>query len=111
MNITTLKDYEEIMAVLNQYVEGGNVSGEMTKKAFHSNAIVNAEPAQGLFDMIDKAGKGEATARVDILDVVGNIACARIVMENWHGHNFVDFHQLMKTDDGWKIVSKIYQAF
>lgn len=35
-------------------------------------------------------------------------ACARVVMEGWHGMNFVDFHHLMKTEDGWKIVSKIY---
>ena len=111
MSIARLNEYEEILAVINQYVEGGNISGEATKKAFHQNAIVNTEPAQGLFDAIDQAGPGNAVARVDILDVVGNIACARVVMENWHGQNFVDFHQLMKTDGGWKIVSKIYQAF
>ena len=39
---------------------------------------------------------------------VNDIACARVVMEGWHGMNFVDFHHLMKTEDGWKIVSKIY---
>jgi hypothetical protein len=111
MNISKLKDYEEILEVLNVYVEGGNVSGEMTKTAFHPNATVNAAPAQGLFDAIDKAGKGESVARVDILDVVGNIASARVVMENWHGQNFVDFHHLLKINDGWKIVSKIFQAY
>lgn len=111
MSITKLNDYEQILAVINQYVEGGNISGEMTKKAFHPNALVNAEPAQGLYDAIDQAGPGKSVARVDILDVAGDIACARVVMENWHGQNFVDFHQLMKTDDGWKIVSKIYQAY
>lgn len=104
----SLQDYAEIMAVLTTYLEGGNVSGEAMKPAFHANAIVNAGPASALFEAVDKAGPGEAKGRIDILDVVNDIACARVVMENWHGLNFVDFHQLMKVDGRWQIVSKIY---
>jgi len=32
-------------------------------------------------------------------------------MEGWHGYNFLDFLLLMKTDDGWKIVNKIYTSY
>lgn len=108
MNTVNVKDYEEILAVLNKYLEGCNKSSEIMKPAFHPNAIVNAQPAQTLFDGVDQAGETNAIARVDILDVVGDIACARVVLENWHGMNFVDFHHMMKTEDGWKIVSKMY---
>ena len=111
MSYTVIKDYEDIFALLQQYAEGCNESGEAAKKTFHTNALVNGDPAEGFFKAVDKAGKTEATARIDILDVAGNVACARVVMENWHGMNFVDFHQLMKVDNEWKIVSKVYKAY
>ena len=111
MSKTVMKDYEEVVAVLNRYVEGGNVSSAIMKAAFHPDATVNAGPAQNLFDAVDKAGKTDSQARVDVLDIAGNVACARVVMEGWHGLNFVDFHVLMKTDDGWKIVSKVYHQY
>lgn len=104
----SVKDYEEIMAVITTYLEGGNKNSAAMKPAFHPNAIVNAQPAQTLFDAVDEAGETQAIGRIDILDIVKDIACARVVMEDWHGMNFVDFHHLMKTEDGWKIVSKIY---
>lgn len=103
-----VKDYEEILAVIKIYLEGGNKNGAAMKPAFHENATVNAQPAQTLFDAVDEAGETQAVGRVDILDVVNDIACARVVMEGWHGLNFVDFHHLMKTEAGWRIVSKIY---
>jgi len=111
MSIARLNDYEEILTVINQYLEGGNISGEEAKKAFHPNATVNAEPAQVLFDVIDEAAPGKSVARADILDVVEDIACARIVMEICNGKNYIDFLHLLKTDDGWKIVSKVYTEF
>lgn len=96
------------MAVMNTYMKGANKNGAETKKAFHKNALVNAEPAQVLFDTIDQLGETNGVGRVDILDVVGDMACARVTLENWHGKNYVDFHQLRKSEDGWKIVSKMY---
>ena len=108
MKDITLKDYEEIMEAVNCYVEGGKKNSESMKPGFHKNATINGEPIQTLFDLVDKLGETDAKARVDILDVVNNIACVRITIEGWHNMNFVDFHLLMKGEDGWKIVSKIY---
>jgi hypothetical protein len=105
---TSVKEYEEILAVINKYLEGCNKNSDVMKPAFHENAIVNAQPVKNLFDGVDEAGETQSVGRVDILDVVGDIACARVVLEGWHGMNFVDFHHLIKTEDGWKIVSKIY---
>ena len=111
MNATVLKDYQEILAAIGRYVGGMNSGSEMMKTAFHANAIINANPIQVLYDVIDKKGKTEPAERIDILDVVGDMACARVVLENCHGNNYIDFLQLLKTDDGWKIVSKVYQQY
>jgi len=111
MDATTIKDYEEIYAALKQYADGINISGEETSKAFHDNAIMNGGPIQILYNIVDQAGKGEGAAHIDILDVAGNVACARVTLENLHGKNYIDFMQLIKTEkDGWKIISKVYSA-
>ena len=104
-------DYAEITKVIERYAEGHRSGIEQMKKAFHPNAIINAEPIQVLFDAIDAAGKTDPDTRIDILDVEGGIACARVVIEKCYGNNYVDFLQLMKTDDGWKIISKIYHQY
>jgi len=109
--MTVVKDYEEILAVIGQYADGHKFGSGHMKPAFHKNAIINAEPIQGLFDAIDEAGKTEPVIRVDILDVAGSIACARVTIEECYGKNYIDFLQLMKTDNRWEIVSKVYQEF
>ena len=104
----TIKDYEEIRKVAQMYVDGGNGDSSIMKPAFHKNATINGEPIQTLFDAVDKAGKTDSKASVDILDAVNDVAVIRITVENWHGENFVDFHMLKKYSDGWKIVAKVF---
>lgn len=105
----TVKDYEDIVAVVGKYVEGGNAgSGDVMKPAFHEAATINGQPIQTLFDGADAAGPTDSVARIDVLDVVNDIACVRVTMEGYHGHDYVDFHELMKVDGAWRIVAKIY---
>ena len=103
-----LKDYEEIIKVVSLYTEGGNKSSEIMKPAFHKNATINGEPIQTLFDVIDEKGETNSRARIDVLDVINDIAVVRITMEGWHGQDFVDLHLLHKGADGWKIVAKVF---
>ena len=108
MKEINLQDYEEILRVVSMYTEGGNKNSSIMKPAFHEKAIMNGEPIQTLFDAVDNAGETNAKTRIDVLDVVNDIAVVRVVMEDWHGSNYVDFHQLMKTNEGWKIISKVF---
>lgn len=105
----TIEEYEAIEAAMQIYMKGSCISGAETAKAFHKNALVNAEPAQWLFDLIDELGEEKnAKARVEIIDVVGDMAMTRVSLENWHGKNYVDFHQLRKENGEWKIISKMF---
>ena len=106
--LTTIKDYEEIRKVAQMQVDGCNSDSSVMKPAFHKNATINGEPIQVLFDGVDKAGKADSKAEIDILDVFNDIASIRITLENYHGENFVDFHLLKKDKDGWKIMAKIF---
>lgn len=104
----TIQDYEEIRKVAQIYIDGGNGDSSIMKPAFHKNATINGEPIQTLFDGVDKAGKTNSRAIVDILDAINDVAAIRITMEDWHGHNFVDYHILQKGADGWKIMAKVF---
>ncbi len=108
MKNISIKDYEEIRKVAQLYIDGGNKGSEIMKPAFHKNATINGDPIQTLFDAVDKAGKGNSTAIVDVLDVVNDVAVIRITMEDWHGEDFVDFHLIKKDADGWKIIAKVF---
>ncbi|MEY8437178.1 nuclear transport factor 2 family protein [Atopobiaceae bacterium 24-176] len=108
MAIASIKDYEEIVKTVQVYLDGGNVSGDAQKPAFLESATINGAPIQTLFDTVDELGPGEAVGRIDVLDVVGNIAAVRVTMENFHGADYVDFHVLIKGENGWKIASKVF---
>lgn len=97
-----------------QYVNGcatGDV--EPTKKAFHKDAVMygylNGELSAGsienLYAAISALG---AKSEVDVMEVVGTAATVRVVLENWHGLSFTDFHSLVKIDGKWTIVAKIF---
>lgn len=119
MSRATIKDYEEIMKVLNAYVQGG-VSGksEVMKPSFHKEATIygyvqgvglSGGSIQNLYNVVDEGGPAQnLKARIDILDIEGTIASARIVLENVYGATYTDFQHLLKIDGEWKIISKIY---
>lgn len=107
-----LKDYEEIVRAGELYLQSCKEGkSEIMKPAFHENATINANPIKTLFDGVDEAGKTNTKGRIDVLDVVNDIAVIRITMEDYLGENFVDFHMLRKENDEWKIVAKIFTKF
>jgi len=120
MSQITIKDYQQIVEVLNTYVEG-NIIGksEVMKPCFHEGATMYgkmkdggvAEGAiQNLYDIVDQSGPApDLQARIDILDITGSVASARVLLENVQGAAYTDFHHLLKLDGEWKIISKIFQ--
>lgn len=111
-------DYKEIKDVLMKYVNGcatGDV--ELTKEAFSNEAVMygylNGQLCAGsidaLYSAIEQLGADPATkAEVDVMEVAGTAATVRVVLEDWHGLGFTDFHSLVKMDSKWQIVAKIF---
>lgn len=109
MKTANIKDYEEILAVAQLYIDGcAKGNGDIMKPAFHEAATINGEPIATLFEGATEAGPCDSKAHVDVIDVVGDIAVIRIYLENYFGKDYIDFHTLLKTDDGWKIVAKVF---
>ena len=113
-----IKDYQEIKDVVMQYVNGcatGDV--ELTKKAFHNDAVMfgylNGELSAGSIDNLYAAIKAlgpddNTRSEVDVMEIQGTAATVRVVLEDWHGLSFTDFHSLVKIDGKWLIVAKVF---
>lgn len=113
-----IQDYQEIKDVVMRYVNGcatGNV--EVTKTAFHKDAIMYgylngqllAGSIENLYAAIGQLGADANTkAEVDVIQAIGTAATVRVVLEDWHGLSFTDFHSLVKIDGKWIIVSKVF---
>lgn len=108
MSIANTAEYDAVVEVLQKYLDGTNGDVELLKEAFHENAIINGRPIQALYDDVASRGVTHSTSRIDYLDIVHRAASARTVIENWHGHNFVEYQHLHKGRDGWKITSKTF---
>ena len=119
MSRALVKEYEEIVEVINKYVQGV-ISGksEMMKHSFHKDATmfgyVNGVDLvegsiQNLFDGIDQGEPApNIKARIDILDLEGTVASARAILEDGGAVLYTDLHHLIKIDGEWKIVSKMF---
>lgn len=107
-----------IEKAIQHYIDGGiSGHGADMKPAFHQDATIFgyigpdlfAGPIQGLFDWNDENGPAaELQARIANIDIVGTVATARIELDNWTGHRFTDFFNLLKVDGEWKIMNKVF---
>lgn len=109
MEKINLKDYEEIVKVGQMYLDSCKEGkSDIMKDAFHENATINGNPIQTLFDGVDEAGTSNVTGRIDVVQVENNIAVIKVVMEDYFGADYVDFHMLLKENGVWKIVAKVF---
>jgi len=119
---TYVEDYNAIVAVLNQYNEGGkHAKSSLMKSAFSEQATLfgvddeghlTGGPIQCLFDIIDNAFRPSPQAKGAIVnvDIVGTAASARIDTNDISGFCFTDFFNLLKVDGKWTIINKIYHT-
>ena len=113
-----ISDYDAICAAIQHYIDGAIAGrGERMKPAFHEEATIYgyvgpdffAGPIQNLYDRNDANGPApELQARIASIDLVGSVASVRVEIENWTGHRFTDFFNLLKIDDQWKIMNKVF---
>ncbi|MGR7911423.1 nuclear transport factor 2 family protein [Lysinibacillus capsici] len=118
MNQITTKEYDQIIFTINKYVEGvASGKSELLKEAFYENAIMYGfedsglveGSIQNLYDYVDQAGPApKMQSRIDIIEVVNTVATVRVILENSEGANYTDFHQLLKINNDWKIISKLF---
>ena len=118
-NISTDSNDTEMIEKTVQYYIDGAISGkgDDMKPGFHADATIFgyvgddlfAGPIQKLFDWNDNNGAAtELKARIDDIDISGTVASVRLELDNWTGHKFTDMFTLLKVDDEWKIMNKVF---
>lgn len=115
---TSISDYDAISKVIQHYINGAiSGKGSDMKPAFHEDATISgfvgpdlfAGPIQGLYDWNDENGPATGlVSRIVSIDVVDTVASARVESDNWTGHRFTDFFNLLKLDGQWKIMNKVF---
>lgn len=113
-----VNDIDEITNVMQAYIEGARSGkGAAMKPAFHNDATIFGYvgpdlfggPIQGLYDWNDQNGPATGIeSRLTSIDVVGTVASVRLDTDNWTGHRFTDFFNLVKIDGQWTVVSKVF---
>lgn len=79
------------------------------------NGELSKLPISRWIEMVKKAkANGQApkpmiTAKYPMIDITGNAAVAKVELYKGNKMIFTDYLSLYKFEDGWRIVSKIYQ--
>lgn len=115
-----LQDYEEIIAAVQKYVDGEiQADGGVQAQAFYEGATIHGAmegalwggPITMLFELTDQAEPNpQMGSHIDVLDICNDIAVVRVVLEGGEGPDFIDYHSLVKTAEGWKIAAKVFTA-
>ncbi len=111
-------EIDGITKVIQNYIDGARTGkGAAMKPAFHDDATIFGYvgpdlfggPIQGLYDWNDQNGPAaDIQSRFTSIDVVGTAASVRLDTDNWTGHRFTDFFNLVKFDGKWKVVNKVF---
>ena len=114
---TDTKTIREIETVVTYYLDGGtNGDSVMFSKAFVADGQMRYMRNDTLFnvslkDFMARARnngvKQERKTKIESIHVFGNAATAKLTIE-YPTFYFHDIMSLLKTKDGWKIVSKIF---
>lgn len=113
-----ISEYDAVTKVMQHYIDGARSGkGAEMKPAFHDDATIYgyvgtdlfAGPIQGLYDWNDENGPArDIQSRIVHIDIVGTVASVRLESDNWTGHRFTDFFNLLKVDGKWKVMNKVF---
>jgi len=103
---------------LSEYVQSAIIGDSARMKSvMHENAQIYgflegelfAGPMQLLYDYVDERdGASTLKWNATLVDETDGVGIARVLIENWHGHDFTDYFTLLKIDGNWKIMNKVF---
>lgn len=105
-----------IVKAIEYYIEGGEKgNSKITAKAFTDKATMSwsedgqlkTVPIQVLFDIVDKTGASNASYKLIDYSIEKDIAIAKI-QSQFGTNRYIDMFTLVKENNEWKIISKIY---
>lgn len=120
MKDLSISDYETVKSAINKYLEAGvKADSSVAKPAFYKDAVIYSNEngkisggsIQSLYDYFDQNPPAtELKADISSVDIAGNIAFAKVESENWHGARYTDMFLLVKENNEWKIITKVFHT-
>jgi protease I len=114
---TPQEEIDAVKTVCNYYIDGGTNGDSLTfSKAFSPTGLMqymrnDTLKIVSLKDFMagnrNTGKKQDRKSKIESVEVYGNAATAKITIE-YPTFYFHDIMSLLKTKDGWKIVSKIF---
>ncbi len=114
---TPQEEIDAVKTVCNYYIDGGTNGDSVTfSKAFSPTGLMqymrnDTLKIVSLKDFMagnkNSGKKQDRKSKIESVEVYGNAATAKITIE-YPTFYFHDIMSLLKTKDGWKIVSKIF---
>tara|TARA_Y100001960_G_C14650865_1_gene815853 strand:- start:397 stop:927 length:531 start_codon:yes stop_codon:yes gene_type:complete len=115
-------EYASVRNVIEDYLDGSfTATAALLKRCFHLKALMSGyfrgdldiDSPQPFYDHLESepspksSGEGYQ-AEISLINIAGRMASAGLVETNLLGSNYVHHFHLLKIDDEWRIVSKIY---
>jgi len=110
-------DKDLVEKTVSYYLDGGtNNDFETLKKAFHKTATMKFITGDGYKEVnaleffkkgIKSGPKQNRKTSIESVDISGTAASAKLKIE-YDTFAFIDYMNLLKIDDEWKVVSKIF---
>jgi hypothetical protein len=114
---TQQQDIEAVKTVCNYYLDGGTNGDSLTfSKAFSPTGLMQYMRNDSLqivslkdfmARMKNSGVKQDRKTKIENVEIYGNAATAKLTIE-YPTFYFHDIMSLLKTKEGWKIVSKIF---
>ena len=111
-------DMQAIEKLVAGYIEAARTGdNEAMKTFFHDHATICGYvgpdlfcgPIQMFYEWNAENGAAPSVShRVTAIDVAESIASARFEIEDWTGHRFTDYFNLVKIDGEWTVLSKVF---
>lgn len=111
------EDIDAVKTVCNYYIDGGTNGDSVTfSKAFSPSGLMQymrndtlkiVSLKDFMAGMKNSGKKQDRKSKIESVEIYGNAATAKITIE-YPTFYFHDIMSLLKTKEGWKIVSKIF---
>jgi len=116
---------QAVKKIIQDYIDGTyNADTDKLKGVFHEKAVMNgylgpalimADPSPFIEDIASapsmKSNNDPYQAEIESIYIEGNVASVVVSETGFRGEaSLVDFFHLIKTDEGWQIISKLFTS-
>jgi Putative lumazine-binding len=119
--LAALSAEDQVRCVLQGYIDAtASADSQRARSLFHEGAIMSGDLGNGartgslesFFKALDGAASrpDEAgySAQISSINVMGQTATGEVIEKNLFGYDFIDRFHLIRLNDRWQIVSKLF---